>query len=383
MVEETVKTGSRRNKLIVLTILLGVIFLAAYILHGMLYSKYERTGDAYAGGNTVRITSSIPGTAVAIFVDNNDAVKEGQLLVRFDRTPYQIAYDQQLAAFSAAVLQVRQLYENVSSADANVEIRRAQLEQAKINYENRVGLVDTLAVSKDEFLQVKNAYEVSKLALKEAETQLKAAKEGTGDLPIDMHPRIQLEKARVREAYYRLARCDIRAPICGYIAQRQVHVGQYVAPAAPLMSIVSCDTVWVDANFQETQLTNIRIGQPAAVTFDIFGKNVKFDGKVVGISSGTGSVFSLIPPQNATGNWIKIVQRVPVRIAIDVKDRSQYPLLLGLSAEVAVDTSRTDLPKLAEAQSSDPVSTTNIFDVDFSKVDELLNNIIHSTNDQR
>ncbi|MDP1836767.1 MAG: efflux RND transporter periplasmic adaptor subunit [Chlamydiales bacterium] len=372
---------SRGRTLTIVTLLLALVAICIYLVYHMLYRNVEFTGDAYAGGNTVRITSVIPGTAVTIFADNNERVEEGQLLVLLDRTPYKIAYDMQLASFSSTVLQVRQMYEQLNSAKDNVEAKETLLEQARVNYDSRKGLVGSLAVSKDEFSQAENNYALAKLSLREAETQLKMAQDGIGATKLADHPRIQLARGSVRDAYYRLARCEIRAPICGYVAQRQVHVGQYLAPSAPLMSIVSCDKAWVDANFQETQLKRIRIGQPAHMTFDMFGKNVKFVGKVVGISSGTGSIFSLIPPQNATGNWIKIVQRVPVRIALNLKDRAEYPLLLGLSAEVSVDVSKTDLPRLAESTNNELVSTTDIFDVDFRAVEELLDDIVNGPTD--
>lgn len=193
----------------------------------------------------------------------------------------------------------------------------------------------------------------------------------------ERQPMIEKQKALVREAFYNLKHCNVYAPVTGYVAKRAVNVGEQISPMTALMAIIpkDPDTMWVDANFKETQLTHMRIGQPAKVWFDFYGDR-PFEGKVVGIASGTGSIFSLIPPQNATGNWIKIVQRLPVRIGLNGDQLKDYPLRVGLSSQVKVDISNRDLPMLAPTPSSKPIAVTRIFDIDFSEVDRQMEALI-------
>lgn len=339
---------------------------------------HESTDDANANGNLVNINSAISGSVVAYYADDTDLVKEGQLLVLLDKTDYQVLFDKELATLALVVLQVRQLNDTVLANRAAVESKYTMAQRARFDYENRLELVDSLAVSNEDFIHARDAYLIAKLDLEQAEHQLHVSRDARGDMPIENHPMIEQQKGNVRAAFYNLQHCSIYAPATGFVAQRVVQVGQSVIPTTNLMAVIPKDYVWVDANFKETQLTYMRIGQPATVWFDIYGSSVKYEGKVLGIASGTGSVFSIIPPQNATGNWIKIVQRLPVRISLDPETVEEYPIRLGISAEVNVNITNQDLPRLATTPPTKPVATTDVFGIHLEEVNKIMDEVIRT-----
>jgi membrane fusion protein (multidrug efflux system) len=358
-----------------LIILIGLVWLILYLVY---FQYYESTDDAYSNGNMINLNSAVAGSVVAIFADDTDLVEEGQLLVQLDKTAYLIKYEQSLAALSATVLQVRQLYENVKASRATFENRTVALARARYDYDNRAKLVDSQAIAKEDFVHSKDDVALAKTAQKEAEAKYLEAVAAAGNTPLEEHPLLKESKSAVRVAFYNLKHTSIFAPNAGYIAQRLVNVGQWVNPGTPMMAIIPTDYVWVDANFKETQLTNMRVGQPAEVYFDMYGSKIVYKGKVLGIASGSGSVFSLIPPQNATGNWIKIVQRLPVRISLDPETVKKYPVRLGISAEVSVDISNQDLPMLVQKPSTNPIATTDVFDIDMQEVNKIIDQIIQA-----
>lgn len=356
-------------------ILLGVAWYCLWVLY---LQYYESTDDAYANGNFINVNSAISGSVIAYFADDTDLVKEGQLIVSLDPTNYASIYQKELASLSSAVLQVRQLYDNVKMERALVKIKQTELDRTKFDYYNRLEILKTLpeAVSREDFFHSEQNFLSAKFELLRAESQLMTALSAVGNAPIDQHPLIENQKENIRIAYYHLQHCSIYAPQTGYVAQRAVEVGQWVTPTTNLMAIIPTDYVWVDANFKETQLSKMRIGQPTTVWFDLYGSKIKYDGKVIGIASGTGSVFSLIPPQNATGNWIKIVQRLPVRISLDPEATKRFPVRLGISAEVEVDVTDQSLPLLSAHPPEHPVAETRIFDIHMDKVDLIIDKII-------
>lgn len=369
--------GSRNHKLIWLT--LGLLSIAtAWLLYWLFYLQYhESTDDAYANGNMVNINSAVSGSAIAFFADDTDLVTEGMLLVQLDSTEYQANYEKELASLATVTLEVSQLYDRVSANQANVQSKQATYEKAKYDYDNRLPLVDSKAISTEDFIHSRDDLKVTEANWEQAKSELQVSLDATGSTSPQKHPRIEEQKARVRIANYQLKHTSIYAPTTGYVAQRNVEVGQWVNPGANLMAIIPTDYVWVDANFKETQLTYMRIGQPASIWFDIYGSKIQYEGKVLGIASGTGSIFSIIPPQNATGNWIKIVQRLPVRISLDPETVKKYPTRLGLSAEVDVDISNQDLPMLASAPpTAKPVAKTQVFDLDLNELNQMLDKII-------
>lgn len=339
---------------------------------------YESTDDAYANGNFINVNSVISEAVIAFYADNTDLVKEGQLLVELDRTNYQAIYNKELASLSSITLQVRQLYENAQINRDQIKNKRAILERRQFDYRERLNLSKTKpeAVAQEDYIHSEKDFIAAQFDLQQAESQLAASLAAIGNTPPEKHPLIEQQKENVRIAYYNLQHCSIYAPQTGYIAQRTVEVGQWITPTTNLMAIIPTDYVWVDANFKETQLKNMRIGQPAVVWFDLYGSNVKYEGKVIGIASGTGSIFSLIPPQNATGNWIKIVQRLPVRISLDPETIKQFPIRLGISAEVDVNVTDQNLPFLAPIPVEKSVSKTFVFDIHMKTLDQLMDRII-------
>jgi membrane fusion protein (multidrug efflux system) len=354
-------------------ILAGLIWFLLWFFH---FRFYQSTDDSYVNGNMVGVTSVISGSPIAFYADDTDLVKEGQLLVALDRTSYQVEYDRQLAALGATVLDVRQLFDSVKVNEANVKNKLTIFNKAKYDFDNRSQLVQSKAVSQEDFTHSKDTMDSAELDLKQAQYQYQVALDAAGNTTIEKHPLIEKQKASVVLAFYNLLHCNIYAPTTGYVAQRSVEVGQWVSPNTSTMSIIPIDYMWVDANFKETQLTDMRIGQPATVTIDMYGSGVVFKGKVLGIASGSGSVFSIIPPQNATGNWIKIVQRLAVRISMDPETMKKYPLRLGISADVQVDITNTDLPKLAQVPPTKPVATTSVFYLDMQEVEKRMEEII-------
>ena len=352
---------------------IGTLWFLLWLFY---FQYHEWTDDAYANGNMITINSAIESSVTAFYADDTDLVTEGQLLVTLDSTAYQAYYEKELATLAETVLQVRKLYDQVLVNQANVENKTIEVSRAQLNYDDRLKVVDTGAVSNEDFIHARDDLLAAESALKQAEFELQVACDARGATVIKQHPLLEEAKARVRIAYYNLYHCNIYAPYTGYVAQRSVDVGEWVNPSVPIMAVIPQDYVWVDANFKETQLTYMRIGQKAKVKMDIYGSKVVYDGKVLGIASGTGSVFSLIPPQNATGNWIKIVQRLPVRISLDPKKLKTFPTRLGLSCEVDVDLSDQNLPMLAQMPPKNPVSTTRVFTIDPEKINQIMNEII-------
>jgi membrane fusion protein, multidrug efflux system len=372
------KPPQRRSQAFWICTAIILIVALIWFFFWLFYLRFhESTDDAYANGNRVYINSAVNGSVIAFYADDTDLVTEGQLLVQLDTVPFTVAFERELATLSNVVLQVKQIYDSVKVNLANVETRKALASKAEYDYQNRQKVVDSLAISQEEFIHSRDDLLVAQLQLKQAEYEYQIAKDLAGNTAPQNHPLVIQQRNNVRQAYYNLRHCSIYAPCTGYVAQRSVEVGRSVIRESNLMAIIPKDYVWVDANFKETQLSKMRIGQPAVVWFDLYGSGVKYDGKVLGIASGTGSVFSLIPPQNATGNWIKIVQRLPVRISLDKKTLKDYPTRLGISAQVNVNVTNQDLPLLAPVPSTELVSETNVFDIDFKEVDELINAIIH------
>ena len=368
-----------RNRILVIFTLGLVVLAVAWFFLWLFYLRFhETTDDAYANGNMITLNSAISGSVVAFYADDTDLVTEGQLLVQFDPTLYQVEFDKSLASLATTVLEVRKLYDTVNVYQATVENKRAALETASYDYLNRSRLVDSKAISNEDFVHAKDIFLIAQYDLAEAMSKLQVAIDEAGNTPLIQHPRIEEEKGSVRKSYYNLKHCCVYAPATGYVAQRFVDVGEWVAPNRAMMAVIPIDYVWVDANYKETQLAKMRVGQPAKVTFDLYGSSVVFEGKVLGIAFGTGSVFSLIPPQNATGNWIKIVQRLPVRISLDPEKIKHYPIRLGISANVDVNLTDQDLPMVAETPARKTVGITNVFDIQLEEVEKIINGVIEA-----
>lgn len=354
----------RRKK--ALTALASVVLVAGLgwaAYEYLVASHYESTDNAYVQGNVIQITPQIGGTVMAIMADDTDFVKAGQTLVQLDPADAKVALDQAEAALAQAVRQVRTLYANngtlaaqIALRDADVARARSDIARATDDLNRRQSLTGNGAVSKEELNHAQTQLANAKSALAAAQAGVVAAREQltsnqalTEGTSIEQHPSVQVAAAKVREAYLATQRAGLLAPVDGYVAKRTVQLGQRVAAGTPMMSIIPLNQVWVDANFKEVQLRNIRIGQPVTLVADLYGKKIQYKGTVAGLGVGTGAAFSLLPAQNATGNWIKVVQRVPVRIALDARQLADNPLRVGLSMDAEVDVSHKDGKTLADA----------------------------------
>jgi membrane fusion protein (multidrug efflux system) len=338
---EAVAKPRNGRRALLLVLVIGM-FLAAGIGYGIywaLVARYvESTDDAYVGGNLVQITPQVSGTVLAIGADDTDFVEAGRTLVELDQADSRVALDQAEAALARSVRQVRNLMATTAEIEANVALRTAELARTRADLERRAPLATSGALPAEELQHARDAVTSTQAALDAAQQQLAAHKTLIDRTTVETHPDVQSAAARVREAYLAYARTALPSPVSGIVAKRSVQVGQRVGPGTPLMAVIPLDQVWVDANFKERQLLNLRAGQAAKVFADVYGSAVEFHGRVAGFGAGTGSAFALLPPQNATGNWIKVVQRVPVRIALDPAELARHPLQLGLSMEVEVDT---------------------------------------------
>ena len=366
----------RKKALITLASIVVIAGLGWTAYEWLVASHYESTDNAYVQGNVIQITPQIGGTVMAILADDTDFVKAGQALVKLDPADAKVALDQSRANLAQAVRQVRTLYANNGSLSAQITLRESDVAKAQTDIaratddlNRRQSLVGNGAVSQEELKHAQTQLANGKSTLAAAQAGVAAAKEQlvsnqamTDGTPIDQHPSVMVAAAKLREAYLATQRAALPAPVDGYVARRTVQLGQRVAAGTPLMAIIPMNQVWVDANFKEVQLRHIRIGQPVHLTADIYGKKVDYKGTVSGLGMGTGAAFALLPAQNATGNWIKVVQRVPVRVALDAAQVAQNPLRVGLSMEATVDVSNKDGKMLADAPRASALVQTNVYE---------------------
>ncbi|MFT4102911.1 MAG: HlyD family efflux transporter periplasmic adaptor subunit [Burkholderiaceae bacterium] len=377
--------NGRRRKLLLGVLALAVVVVAAgwgvrYYTHGR---WIEETDDAYASGNVVQITPQIPGTIVAIGADDNQFVKAGQSLVRLDPSDAEVAVAQAEAALASSVRQVRGLYSNVGSLDAEVTARQVALDRAKADLGRRQDLAASGAIAAEELAHAREAYAAAASALSAARQQAATSRALVDDTAVDSHPEVRAAASALRKGYLDLARAELQSPVSGYVARRSAQLGQRVQAGAPLMAVVPLDQLWVDANFKETQLRRMRIGQPVVLHADLYGDDVVYHGQVQGLGVGTGSAFSLLPAQNATGNWIKIVQRVPVRIALSPDELREHPLKIGLSMRVEVDMHDRSGAVLAQAADDRPPIATDVYERRIAEADQRIRHIIDENNGPR
>jgi membrane fusion protein (multidrug efflux system) len=356
----------------------GVLALAlGYGLYWAQVLRYHQTtDDAYVSGNVVEITPQISGTVIAIGADDTQFVKAGQSLVRLDRADAKVALDQAEAQLARTVRDVRNQFATTAQLAAAVEARQTELSRAQNDLERRARLGASGAVSGEELQHARDAVQAAQADLSAARQQLAAIRARIDGTTLQDHPQVQDAAAAVRSAYLTWARTDLPAPVSGFIARRNVQLGQRVAPGTTLMAVVPLDQVWVDANFKEPQLTRMRVGQPVTLSADLYGSHVVFHGKVAGFGAGTGSAFSLLPAQNATGNWIKIVQRVPVRVALDPREIAAHPLQIGLSMRADVDVHDGNGARLPQLASTATPWSTDVFGTSTAQADARVAAII-------
>jgi len=378
------KDPAKRRR--VLIIVAAVFVLAAIVwvlLWLFVFSTREKTDNAYVGGNQVAISAQVPGIVTSILADDTQQVEAGQVLVKLDNTDANVRLQQSSSALAQAVRQVRQQTESATSADAQVAKARLDLKKAQADLARRIPLVAAQAEAPETVQHLRDAVAQAQASVDAAQAQAAASHAAVEGTQIANNPAVEQARANYRSAWIAAQRNNIYAPVAGYVAQRSVQVGNSVQPGQQLMAVVPLHNLWVDANFKENQLRHIRVGQPAKVEADLYGGSVEFHGKVIGLGAGTGSVFSLLPAQNATGNWIKVVQRVPVRIALDDKELDQHPLRVGLSADVTVDITDDKGAMNAAPGNGQPIAQTTVYDQMAGKADEEAEKIIQANLSQR
>ncbi|AJQ98098.1 MULTISPECIES: multidrug efflux MFS transporter periplasmic adaptor subunit EmrA [Hafnia] len=372
------KKRQRKTWLTILTVIFVVIGIAYLAYWFLVLRHHQETDDAYVTGNQVQINAQVSGSVTKVYFDGTDLVKAGDILVTLDRTDAEQAYEKAKTALANSVRQTHQLIINGKQYQANIQLRKTELNKATDDYKRRQVLGSVNAIGREELQHAQDAVESAKAALDVAIQQYNANQALILNTPLEKQPAIQQAAAQVRDAWLALERTQIRSPITGYVSRRSVQVGAQITPSTPLMAVVPDNQLWIDANFKETQLAGMRIGQPATVISDMYGDDVVYKGKVVGLDMGTGSAFSLLPAQNATGNWIKVVQRLPVRIELDAKQIAEHPLRIGLSTLVTVDTANADGLVLANNVRKTPAYESNVLTLNLEPVNQVIAEIIQA-----
>lgn len=367
----------RRKALRWLTIIfltLGVLWL----LYWLIWARFELyTDDAYVNGNMVQLMAQVPGTVIEINTDDTQLVTQGQVIIKLDPTDMDIALQQAESNLAATVREVRRDFENAERAQSDVILSNSVLMKAQLDVKRRAGLTGISAVSREEFQHYQTALKNAQARYDFAIHNLRSAQALVENAHLYTHPLVERAKANYRTAYVNASRTTILAPVTGYVAKRNIQVGQQVMLNTPMLAIVPLNEIWVDANYKESQLNNIRIGQPVKLFADAY-PDVKYQGKVLGLSAGTGAAFALLPPQNATGNWIKIVQRLPVRIALDIEQIKKHPLQLGLSMRVTTDIHHIDGPRLAQHADNKLVYGTTVYAHQLADADKKIAAILEA-----
>ncbi|MBE5252014.1 multidrug efflux MFS transporter periplasmic adaptor subunit EmrA [Mixta mediterraneensis] len=376
------QTGNKKKKrkgvligLMVIFVLLGIAWLVYWFL---VLRHYQETDDAYVAGNQVQVMAQVSGSVNKVWFDDTDFVKKGDVLVSLDKTDAEQAFEKAQTALATSVRQTHQLMINGKQYQASIKLQQTALEQAEADLKRREPLGASNLIGREELQHSRDAVATAKAQLDVAEQQYNANQAMILKTSLENQPAVKQSAAELRDAWLALQRTDIRSPMEGYVSRRSVQVGSQIDTSTPLMAIVPATHLWVDANFKETQLAGVRIGQPATVVADIYGDDVVYHGKVVGLDMNTGSAFSLLPAQNATGNWIKGVQRLPVRIELEQQDIAQHPLRIGLSTLVKIDTSVADGSALATSVRQQAAYSSNALAIDLTPVNQLITDIVRA-----
>ncbi len=371
------RLSKKKMKLLILITTVFCLFGVLVFCWWLFWGRFVKsTNDAYVQGNQVTLTPQVSGIVTSVNVDETQMVMEKQVLVCLDETDYRITLEAAQSRLGQVIRDVTEMFENVYALAAQFELRQAELFKAEVDYNDRRQVVSEGAVSDEELIHAEANYYAAKANVKSIKYQLMQAISAVQNTTISTHPLVETAKEDLRQAWVNLQRCTLRAPVTGIIAQKAVQVGESVNQLSPLLAIIPLDQLWINANFKETQLSKIRIGQPVTMTADMYGREVIYTGQVIGISSGSGAVFSPLPPQNATGNWIKIVQRIPVRIAINSDQLRRYPLWLGLSMNVKVDVRDTQGVRVPPPAVEKGLYVTDIFKTQIDGAEEIIEQIL-------
>ncbi len=353
----------KRNRLLLIIGALALFILLIWFLYWLLFGRFSVfTDDSYVHGNQVMLNSQVQSGVKNIYADDTDFVIQGQLLLSLDTANFEIRVEQLKSNLASKVREISALFYDAAAKEAAVVLKTAQLRQSELDVNHRKPLVETGAVSQEEFESYETRLKVASASVDLAQKEHQGAQALIAGTTVETHPKVMDAVATLRAAFLDLIRCSLWSPVTGFVAKRSVQVGDLVKAGETLMVVVPLDEIWIEANYKETSLRKIRIGQPVTFTADIYGGSLKYHGKVVGFQPGSGNAFALLPPENASGNWIKIIQRVPVRISVDVEEIRKNPLFLGLSLRTTVHADDQSGSKLGESAVCRTVYSTEIFD---------------------
>lgn len=372
------KKKKRKSVLIVLALIIVLAGIAWGAYWFLVLRHFQETDDAYVAGNQVQVMAQVSGSVNKVWFEDTDFVKKGDVLVSLDKTDAEQAFEKAQTALATSVRQTHQLMINGKQYQASITLQQTALAQAQADLKRREPLGAANLIGREELQHARDAVATAKAQLDVAIQQYNANQAMILNTSLENQPAVQQSAAELRDAWLALQRTEIRSPMDGFVSRRSVQVGSQISTNTPLMAVVPATNLWVDANFKETQLAGVRIGQPATVVADIYGDDVVYHGKVVGLDMGTGSAFSLLPAQNATGNWIKVVQRLPVRIELNQEDVARHPLRIGLSTLVKIDTTSQEGSMLATRVRQQAAYSSNALAIDLAPVNQLITDIVRA-----
>ncbi|MDQ1213820.1 multidrug efflux MFS transporter periplasmic adaptor subunit EmrA [Pantoea anthophila] len=372
------KKKKRKGVLIVLALIFVLIGIAWGVYWFLVLRHFQETDDAYVAGNQVQVMAQVSGSVNKVWFEDTDYVRKGDVLVSLDKTDAEQAFKKAQTALATSVRQTHQLMINGKQYEASITLQQTALAQAQADLKRREPLGAANLIGREELQHARDAVATAKAQLDVAVQQYNANQAMILNTTLENQPAVQQSAAELRDAWLALQRTDIRSPMDGYVSRRSVQVGSQISTSTPLLAVVPATNLWVDANFKETQLAGVRIGQPATVVADIYGDDVVYHGKVAGLDMGTGSAFSLLPAQNATGNWIKVVQRLPVRIELNQDDIARHPLRIGLSTLVKIDTTSKEGITLANSVRQQAAYSSNALAIDLAPVNKLITDIVRA-----
>ena len=372
------KKKKRKSVLIVLALIFVLIGIAWGVYWFLVLRHFQETDDAYVAGNQVQVMAQVSGSVNKVWFEDTDFVKKGDVLVSLDKTDAEQAFEKAQTALATSVRQTHQLMINGKQYQASITLQQTALAQAQADLKRREPLGAANLIGREELQHARDAVATAKAQLDVAIQQYNANQAMILNTSLENQPAVQQSAAELRDAWLALQRTEIRSPMDGFVSRRSVQVGSQISTSTPLLAVVPATNLWVDANFKETQLAGVRIGQPATVVADIYGDDVVYHGKVAGLDMGTGSAFSLLPAQNATGNWIKVVQRLPVRIELNQEDIARHPLRIGLSTLVKIDTTSKEGSALATSARQQAAYSSNALAIDLAPVNQLITDIVRA-----
>ncbi|THB83725.1 multidrug efflux MFS transporter periplasmic adaptor subunit EmrA [Pantoea allii] len=372
------KKKKRKSVLIVLALIFVLIGIAWGVYWFLVLRHFQETDDAYVAGNQVQVMAQVSGSVNKVWFEDTDFVKKGDVLVSLDKTDAEQAFEKAQTALATSVRQTHQLMINGKQYQASITLQQTALAQAEADLKRREPLGAANLIGREELQHARDAVVTAKAQLDVAIQQYNANQAMILNTSLENQPAVQQSAAELRDAWLALQRTEIRSPMDGFISRRSVQVGSQISTSTPLLAVVPATNLWVDANFKETQLAGVRIGQPVTVVADIYGDDIVYHGKVAGLDMGTGSAFSLLPAQNATGNWIKVVQRLPVRIELNQEDIARHPLRIGLSTLVKIDTTSKEGSALATSARQQAAYSSNALAIDLAPVNQLITDIVRA-----